>query len=286
MCATLLKAIYFTAMGKLSRVACIGVVCLIAVTRVYSYPWPTSSANDQTLEHRISPPKGYAREVVQTGSFAAWLRNLPLKPGRPPVHLYNGREKGNQQAQYAVVDMDVGDKDLQQCADAVMRLRAEYLFSTKQEIHFHFTSGDECVFDRWAQGYRPDVRGNTVSWKRSASPDDSYASFRQYMNVVFNYAGTASLSRELQSVNVMNMKIGDVFIHGGFPGHAVLVTDMAVNSSGRKVFLIVQSYMPAQEIHVLRNPESEEMGPWYPLDFGDELHTPEWTFANTELKRW
>lgn len=281
-----MEVLYFKTMRKVRTSAWIAFVGLVVAGWAYSYPWPTPTANDQTLEHRIAPPHGYARQTVQAGSFAAWLRNLPLKPGRPPVLLYNGREKGNQQAQYAVVDMDVGDRDLQQCADAVMRLRAEYLYSAKQDIRFHFTSGDECDFQRWAQGYRPDVHSNSVSWKRSFAPDDSYRSFRQYLDVVFNYAGTASLSRELHPVKVEDMEIGDVFIHGGFPGHAVLVADMAADPSGKKVFLIVQSYMPAQEIHVLKNPASEEMGPWYPLDFGDELYTPEWTFANTELKRF
>ncbi len=39
--------------------------------------------------------------------------------------------------------MPVGKRDLQQCADAVMRLRAEYLLSVKADdkIAFHATDG-------------------------------------------------------------------------------------------------------------------------------------------------
>jgi hypothetical protein len=96
------------------------------------------------------------------------------------------------------------------------------------------------------------------------------------------------LSRELQPVdNVSDMRIGDVFIKGGFPGHAVIVVDMAANpTTGKKVFLLAQSYMPAQDVHILRNPANPKSNPWYELAFGERLHTPEWTFTAKELKRF
>ena len=81
------------------------------------------------------------------------------------------------------------------------------------------------------------------------------------------------------------LKIGDVFIKGGSPGHAVIVVDVAVNeSTGEKVFMLAQSYMPAQEIHVLVNPNDAEFSPWYSADFGEELMTPEWAFKRDMLK--
>ena len=88
------------------------------------YPWLDHAPAD-TIENRFTPPEGFARPAAEDKSFAAWLRGLPLLPGRPKVLLFDGREKGNQDAHDAVVDMDVGNRDLQQCADAVMRLRAE-----------------------------------------------------------------------------------------------------------------------------------------------------------------
>jgi hypothetical protein len=67
----------------------------------------------------------------------------------------------------------------------------------------------------------------------------------------------------------------------------VLVADMAENAAtGEKHFLLVQSYMPAQEMHVLKNPKSEDGSPWYKTDFGDQLVTPEWLFPRTALRRW
>jgi hypothetical protein len=255
-----------------------------------SYSWLAQYHPDQSIAVRIEVPGGFERDSLPQGSFGYWLRHLPLKRGRPPVMLHDGRRKGNQDAHVAVVDIDVGAADLQQCADAVIRLRAEYLYSQGRfdDIHFNFTSGDEAAFRRWIEGYRPVVHGNNVSWARSAGRDSSYRAFRDYLDSVFEYAGSYSLSLELAPVDdVADIAIGDVFILGSFPGHAVIVVDTAVDpGSGRKVFLLAQSYMPAQDIHVLKNPANEDLSPWYATDFGNILRTPEWIFRPSHLKRW
>ena len=107
------------------------------------------------------------------------------------------------------------------------------------------------------------------------------------MTNIFNYAGTLSLSKELISINFDSISPGDVFIQGGSPGHAVLVMDVAVNNEGNKMFLIAQSYMPAQEMHILINPSNESISPWYSSEEIEVfLETPEWTFQKSDLKRF
>jgi len=255
-----------------------------------SYGWLAKDDPANRLGQRIPPPRGCKRVAAAKDSFAEWLRGLPLKPGCPPVYLYNGKKKGNQTAHAAVFNIDTGKKDLQQCVDAVIRLRAEYLYSRKRyaDIHFNFTSGDRAAFTKWAEGYRASVRGNRVSWRKSARADSSYPSFRKYLDLVFTYAGTASFCKEMHRVPVKEMQIGDVFIRGAAPGygHAVIVVDMAVDARGKQFFLLAQSYMPAQDIQLLKNPNDTRLSPWYPLDFGDTLYTPEWTFTAKELSRF
>jgi hypothetical protein len=184
-----------------------------------TYPWTERVDPGQTLLSRIAPPAGYDRAAVEDGTFAAWLRTLPVKPGRPEVLLHDGRTKGNQSAHEVVIDIDTGSADLQQCADAVMRLRAEYLYSKERysDIHFNFTTGDRASYAKWRQGYRPRVTGNDVSWSLTAPADDSYPAFRRYLVSVFTYAGTASLSREMKAHSLTELQAGDVFIIGGFP---------------------------------------------------------------------
>lgn len=245
----------------------------------------------QTISDKITPPEGYRRIELPDHSFASYLRQLPLKPEGSKVLLYNGEVKRNQSAAYAVVDLDIGKRDLQQCADAVMRLRAEYLYERKEfdAIHFNFTNGFNARYTQWAKGNRIKVSGNTVSWYSSKEKDYSYKTFRSYLDIVFSYAGTASLSKELVSVNYIFMEPGDVFIQGGHPGHAVIVVDMAVHQqTGKKVYLLAQSYMPAQHIHILTNPTDRKNSPWYELDDTneDKVYTPEWVFYKKDLKRF
>jgi hypothetical protein len=247
-----------------------------------------AAASADTIQERIAPPPGFRRVPEAAGSFGAWLRKLPLKPGRPPVRLFDGRPKANQNAHWAVVDIDVGHGDLQQCADAVMRLRAEYLRSVGAEnaICFRFTNGEPARWSAWRDGFRPRVRGDRVTWLKSAARDGSYASFRRYLDMVFTYAGSASLERELDRVSdPRRVQAGDVFIQGGHPGHAVLVVDVAEDAAGRRAVLLVQSYMPAQDIHVLRNPAARE-NPWYVITGDDPLLTPEWEFPRGALRRF
>ncbi|MEI6218562.1 MAG: DUF4846 domain-containing protein [bacterium] len=254
-----------------------------------SYPWLEGMAVKRCIARDIPCPDGFARTIVRPGSFADWLRNLPLKEGGAKILNFDGSMKPNQLFHAEVIDIDTGKKNLQQCADAVIRLRAEYLFSLSQydAIEFSFTNGNPAPFSRWRAGYRPSLSGNIVRWERRDKPDTSHRNFRAYLDTVFMYAGTASLSRELEAVSdVEHIQIGDVFIHGGAPGHAVIVLDMAANKKGEKVFMVGQSFMPAQDMHVLRNLRIPSLAPWYEIGSGDCLRTPEWEFASAELKRF
>jgi len=241
-----------------------------------------------TISDRILPPHGFMRQELEYESFAYYLRHLPLKPDNYKVKYYNGIIKPNFWVYKAVVDIDVGNRDLQQCADAVMRLKAEYLYNSNQfdQIYFNFTNGFRVDYSEWIKGNRIVVEGNKTYLQKQAAPSNTYSDFRRYMNIIFSYAGTLSLSKEMASVNLKDMKIGDVFIQGGSPGHAVIVVDMAVDPNNNKVFLLAQSYMPAQDIHILVSPDNKKISPWYRTDFDGDLHTPEWTFKKTDLKRF
>ena len=179
------------------------------------YAWQYA-AGEETLEQRITPPPGFTRTAAAPGTWAAWLRGLPMRPANAPVLIYTGAPKWRQDVHAAVIDIDVGKRDLQQCADAIMRLRAEWLFAAdrKRDIRFNDTEGKRLSF--------------------SSRRDTGYAAFRKYMDYVFAYAGTYSLERELKPAPLASLQIGDVFIKGGFPGHAVLVADVVENAQHRR----------------------------------------------------
>lgn len=242
-----------------------------------------------TIETRFNVPDGYKRIEVIPGSFGQYLRQLPLKPHGTEVKFFDGSIKENNNIYDAVINLEIGDKDLHQCADAIMRLRAEYLWNKEEydKIHFNFTNGFRVDYSEWMKGKRISVKGNKTSWVRKYAPSNSYEDFWDYLEIIFMYAGTLSLEKELESSDVSELKTGDIFIKGGSPGHAVIVVDMAVNpNTNEKIFLLAQSYMPAQELQVLKNPSDENLSPWYSVNFGEELKTPEWKFSKKHLKKF
>ncbi|MEB0263401.1 MULTISPECIES: DUF4846 domain-containing protein [unclassified Mucilaginibacter] len=208
---------------------------------------------------RFKPSAGYTRVAVAPGSFGAYLQGLTLKPAGTHTKTYTGSIARTDPYTAAVVDMSIGVQDLQQCADAVMRLRAEYLYKKKNynAITFNFTSGFKCDYTHYADGYRY----INDRWALKGKKNYSYQNFLRYMNLVFSYAGTLSLQKELKPVaNPNDIKAGDVFIKGGSPGHCFIVMDIAENAAHKKQFLLAQSFMPAQNIQVLQNGS-----PWFSL---------------------
>lgn len=241
----------------------------------------------RTLLGRIRVPKGYMRMEAEASSLAAFLREFPLKEDCSPVLLYDGRQKGNQNAHVAVFALSVGEEDLQQCADSVIRLYAEYFWQTGQyeKIAFHFVNGFLAEYGKWRDGYRISVDGNAVEWTKSASYDDSSEAFAAYLRMVFAYAGTLSMEAESYEIPLSEVQAGDVFLKGASPGHVVMVLDVCESEDGKKAFLLGQGYMPAQEFHILRNPSHEE-DPWY---YEEEVVypfcTPEYTFKEGSFRR-
>lgn len=255
-----------------------------------AYAWQARpGAAAQALASRFAPPAGSRRVAVAAGSWGKWLRWLPLRPAGNKARLYDGRPKNRQDVVAAVVDIDVPPQDLQQCADAVIRLRAEYVFShDPNKVHFHLTTGYDFWFSDFVAGRTFRVANEEVLPGTRPAEAPTHAALARYLVPTFGYAGTLSLSRELRPVPLPQVQPGDVLIHGGAPGHAVLVLDVAENpASHQKYVLLAQSYMPAQSIHVLRNIDALALGAWFavpgPLAAFD---TPEWTFARAELKRF
>jgi len=108
----------------------------------------------------------------------------------------------------------------------------------------------------------------------------------KFLETVFAYCGTLSLQKETRAVELEDLEIGDVFVKGGSPGHAMIVADAPINQSGQKIFMLAQSYMPAQHIHIVKNPLEQHLSPWFMVASGSTITTPEWTFDRNQLRRW
>ena len=238
------------------------IVCIVAVVfgvvaasgwYYFVYANRDSNPRNAATIGEIPLPAGYMRVAAEKGSFAAWLRALPLKERGAKVQVYQDREVANYQwLSAAVVDMPLLSND-EQCADVCMRLRAEYLFSKRQytQISFVALNGEKLTY----------TGGNN----RKA--------FERYMRNVYGRCNTTSLRKTLPKRDLEDLQIGDVFVYPHRTvagknryGHAMMVVDMAVNKyNGKKIFLLIEGNTPARDMHILRN-FNRFRNPWFVLD--------------------
>jgi hypothetical protein len=245
------------------------------------HPWP-HAADAERLDVRFrDPPAGFTRAPVADGSFGAFLRQLPLAPPGTKVVDYRGTplyENGTHPNIAAVIDIDVGTKDLQQCADAVYRLHAEWRYTTasRNDIRYRALSGTVLPYARYLAGERAVLSGKDLVFQPGPPRADDHAFFRGYLDDVFAWASTSSLERDGKKVGgLAELEAGDAFVLPGSPfGHAVIVLDVAHDDTGRVALLLGQSYMPAQSVHVLRPDASTA---WFVVARSDAtVTTPFW----------
>ena len=233
-----------------------------------------------SISTRVRVPEGFKRVTYPQGSFEEYLRNYKLKKYGTPIINFDGSEYFAQHWHDAILEIPVPKNGLQQCADALMRIRAEYLWNKnlRHKIGFKFTSGHYCSWKQYSEGYRPKINGSKVKFLKTTNANYSKSNFYNYLNLIFTYAGTASLHAELPKVKIKDLKIGDMLIQPGFPGHIEIIADEIINSNGEKMYLLVQGNTPAQNVCLLKNFEDIDISPWYRFAENEPVYTPSYYF--------
>lgn len=271
--------LYFSKNGKIIKNAAI------------SYVTNPSYINEAgiTIKERILVPENYKRVSYSSTSFSEYIQNYSLKPFGSQVINYDGNPYGYQEGHVGVLEITVPPNGLQQCADALMRIRAEYLWETNQQdkIGFNFTSGHYCSWTKYAEGYRPKIKRNKVSFHKTASENSSKENFYKYLNLIYMYAGTQSLYSELPKINsIENVQVGDMLIYPGSPGHVIMVVDKATNEEGEKLFIFAQGNTPAQSVHIIKNPNDLNISPWFEVEMGAYVEIPTYYFNEAKFIRF
>ncbi|MDR0582606.1 MAG: DUF4846 domain-containing protein [Prevotellaceae bacterium] len=216
---------------------------------------------------RFGVPSGYYRTDTAPATFAFFLQHLPLLPPKTPVKFYDGVPNTTSHPA-AVIDMDTGDKNLQQNAQTVIRLWAEYLFEQQRfpDIHFHINNGELIPYEQWAQGMKLVINRKTY-WTKTPSNPRLYQTFRRYLNFIFTNSDFQTLSQDLQPSAATTVAPGDILISGD---EVVMILDVAVHQeTGEVVVLLVSGGNPAQSIQVLQNTgENKTAGAWFPVNNG------------------
>lgn len=267
-----------------------------AAAALHTYPWLDDPSlrvapPEGSLRDRFDAPRGFTRVGIEPGSFGAWLRTLPLAARGSPVVSHRGGVilPPDHPNLGAVVAIDVGTADLQQCADSILRLHAEWLFSRgRRDMSYRAANRAPMPFERWARGERMTPEGSGFSWVVSGRADAGHASLRRWLDAVFTWANTGSLARDTEVVAEADLAPGDFVVQAGAPGHAVLVLDVARAPDGRRALLLGQGFMPAQSFHVLAPGARAASDPWFIVEPGAiAIATPFWApFPWRALRRF
>ncbi|WP_299255227.1 DUF4846 domain-containing protein [uncultured Aquimarina sp.] len=241
-----------------------------------------------SISTRVKVPIGYKRQVYPKGSFQEYLRHYRLKNHGSPIINYDATKYFAQHWHDAILEVPVPANGLQQCADVLMRMRAEYLWdqNRKDEIGFNFTSGHYCSWKKYAEGFRPKIKGNKVTFHQTAVSNSSKTNFYKYLNLIYTYAGTLSLYTELPKIKVKDLTIGDMLVKPGSPGHIEMIVDEVVNDQGEKLFLLAQGNTPAQNVCLLKNFEDTSISPWYRFPKDKPVYTPSYYFEKALFVRF
>lgn len=211
-----------------------------------SNPWNAETIGD------IPAPMGYTRVEAENSSYAQYLRSLPLKRRGTKVMLYTGGEANYQFLSTGVIDQDLLSNS-EQCADATMRLRAEYL---------------------WSRGRYGDISFRNVNGKMMHyTGGGSRKAFERYMRDVYGLCSTFSLFTETTPRDIKDVQPGDVLVYparaGHKYGHALIVVDVAKSKSGKVAIMCAEGNTPARDKHIVRNLNPLK-NPWFFLDEDDE----------------
>jgi len=277
----------------MAPIACVRAVAgLAALLLVFA----GSAARADTVEQRFAAPARCRRVTLAAGSYGDYLRRLPLKPEGSKVHDHSGQVVQWGSALGAVLDVDLIKtsrwSDLQQCADLALRLWAEYRWSKKTADTLTFTlqNGQSLSWNSWRSGIRGRVIANRHRFFRTAKPDASYRNFRAYLGYVMTWLGSAGLKAYAAPVKEADLAVGDLYVQNqtGAIGHASIIVDLCEKGTekgteapergaevreikGAKagtevLFLVAQSYMPAQEGQVMLPAAGEGEGAWFTLE--------------------
>ena len=243
---------------------------IVVVLFVLSFLTAQTLAQD-FIRKRFKAPAGFQRVPAPQGSFAQWLRQLPLQAPGSPVLDFRGKifKQGNDSTVAAVVDMNIKGRRLEQCMDVLLRFYADYLIAKgkRDSLQFPLPDGLTLSWKQWRAGFRPYFKGLHFRLRQSENPDSSANSYRRYLNTIFSYSGSQTFYHFYPRVALADIQIGDFIVRKERKGHAVLIVDMVENKQGRKMALVGQGDTPACAFYLLKRKDGS---PWFSLDSAKE----------------
>lgn len=219
---------------------------------------------------RFHTPTDYSR-TQSSSLFGKWLNDLALKNCDTPVYTFDEKKKPNPNIYVGVLDLDQPKKNVQFNANAIISLRLEYFYQTK-----NYSELDKLAL----------IETKPTPYTKYVNGDFSKTAFESYLIYYLENTTATTIKQLLKPIQFEKIQIGDVFFQtGNIKNHAVIIMDIASDKNGKKIFILAQGYYPSQDIQILANPSNDNISPWYEAKAGILL-TPEWRFATSDIMRF
>ncbi len=257
-------------------------------TRAYAWLSPKQRRLYHPLAERLATPPGFSRIAVPKGSFAEWLRHMPVLAEGSPVKTARGRIvlAGDHPNLAAVIVLQPHRRGLLNSANMMIRLKAEHAWSAGdvERLGFHFTSGQTLRWRSWTRGLRPLRDAAGVRFIRTEAAGDGREQFCRYLETLFGHTSNTSLLDDTRPAMDRTLAVGDIFLRPGRDGHAVMILDVATDSRGGVRVLLGQGGSPVRTFHVLR---SDGGSAWFPISRSQGLVLAgEAEFTMNDLRHW
>ena len=251
----------------------------------------SNSFSQLNIETKFPPPEGYER--MFNDGLSIFIRTHPLKSDNVVNDSY-GHSVMNEDTWTAVFDYELGTHKSHQCADAAIYLHAKYNWEAKNydKLEFNTVNGTLLKFNDHLNGVR--YKGNEgwtdliPYWTNSSPRPDNVQTFNNWLIRVWGWAGTKSFHHDTISVNIEDIRPGDIF---NDRSHVVSVVDVVINKeTGNKKYMLSQSYMRngdpnyGEEQYVLLNPSTKDV--WYDLNEDMTIDTPMYQYDRSDLSRF
>ncbi len=233
-----------------------------------AYAWlsPAQRRCYRSLAERLAAPPGFSRVEAPAGSFAEWLRHLPVAVEGSPVRSARGRIllAGDHPNLATTVVLQPHRRRLLDSANMMIRLKAEHAWTAGDldQLGFHSTSGHTLRWRAWTRGLRPIREAAGVRFIRTETVGQSREQFCRYLETLFDHASNTSLLDDTRPATDGTLAAGDIFLRPEPNGHAVMILDVATNAHGGVRVLLGQGGSPVRTFHVLR---SDGGSAWFPL---------------------
>lgn len=253
------------------------------------YAWLSSAkrADYVPLADYLAAPAGRHRVEVAENGFADWLRHLPIAPVGTPVTAAGGKivMEGDDSRLAAVIALQPGNRRLLSGGNMLIRLRAEYAWSSGEHdrIAFHLTSGHCVDWHSWSEGVRPRVDGRSVEFKATRHRDDSRPNFCAYLETLFNYTSHQSLFDDTRPPTDATVAPGDILLKSDRKCEPLIVLDVAIDADGGVCVLLGRCGIPAQTFHVIRGADGS---PWFTLTQSGSIEFDGGSYEYKHLRRW